>query len=89
MSIKIEETGDGVTCVSWPIDLYTGCAKKTRKFQITHFPNYQMSSRIPSDYEMTWSFRHVPYIWERRGFHPLFSQEIQFCLKKVDATKSI
>ena len=46
-----------------------------------------MSSRVPSDYEMTWSIRNVN--GGRRGFHPAFSQEIQFCLKKVDATKSI
>lgn len=79
MPVKIERK-EGLTCVFWTLDLYSKSVKKNTTFQAESFPVHL--SIFPS-FEISWMVKNLPE-WERRGFHPQYSQEIQFCLKKVD-----
>ncbi|XP_046448819.1 uncharacterized protein LOC124197414 [Daphnia pulex] len=82
MSVKIEKK-EGVTCVSWTLDLYVKSVNKSVTFQAESFP---VHLGFPS-FEISWMVKNLPE-WERRGFHPQHSQEIQFCFKKVDGGRT-
>jgi hypothetical protein len=82
MSVRIEKK-EGVTCVSWTLDLYVKLLKKSFTFQAGSFP---VHLGFPS-FEISWMVKNLPE-WERRGFHPQHSQEIQFCFKKVDGGRT-
>ena len=79
----VEEKGD-IIFASWLLDLYTMSKNERQAFEMFSLK----SDRIPKQgftYEISWSLYTIRNVseWKERGFRSHFSQEIQFCLKKL------